>query len=86
MDIAALFNQKQTTAGYPNTDYPLQNFQGPQSLQPKGGTAETAHSVTPAQRKNIIIVIGVFAVAIYILWHLNYELGAGGSASASISG
>ena len=85
MDIAALFNQKQATAGYPNTDYPLYQFQGPQSLQPKGGTAEVAHAVTPAQRKNIVIVIAVLALGIYILWHLNYELGAGGSSSASIA-
>jgi hypothetical protein len=76
IDISTLFSQNGgKTAGFPNTDYPRMQFTGPQSLQPKGGTAETSHSVTPAQRKHMVIVIAVIAVGVYILWHFNYERG-----------
>lgn len=75
-DVRSLFGGGgAATAGYPNTDYPRMQFIGPQSLQPKGGTAETAHNVTPAQRKHMVIVIAALVVFGYGLWHVNYNRG-----------
>lgn len=72
MDIMSLFGGNGATAGYPNTDYPSIAFTGPAGLQPKGGTAEVAHNVTPGDKKHMLIVIGVIVVVGYALWHFNY--------------
>lgn len=71
MSVSGLFGGQQT-AGYPNTDYPSYDFFGPTPLQPKGGTAETNHNVTPQQRKHMILVIVGVAVLGYLAFHLNY--------------
>lgn len=72
MDISSLFGGEQKTAGYPNTDYPAFAFYGPTSLQPKGGTAEVAHNVTPQQKKHMLVVIIGIAVVGFLVWHLNF--------------
>lgn len=71
-DVSSLFGGQGATAGYPNTDYPAMDFTGPSGLQPKGGTAEVEHNVTPADRNKIICTIAVIVVLGYALWHFNY--------------